>query len=205
MHSMAYGRCGPRGFSRETALQDWITAMSGPRRHRHGGRHWGGPGGFGGPGGPRGPRAARGDVRAAALALLAEEPRNGYQLMQEIEERSGGVWRPSPGAIYPALSQLEDEGLVTATKQGSGRTFELTDEGRAHVEEHKDELSEPWAAVSGGFPKEVLELRNKIAETGAAAWQVLKAGDAEQREKASELLDQTRKALYRLLAADDER
>jgi DNA-binding PadR family transcriptional regulator len=195
MTSMAYGRCGPRGFSRETALEDWLTAMSGPRRHRHQGR----PGGFGGPGGPRGHRAARGDVRAAALALLAEEPRNGYQLMQEIEERSGGVWRPSPGAIYPALSQLEDEGLVTATKQGSGRTFELTDEGRAHVEEHKDELAEPWAAVGGGFPKEVLEL------LGAAAWQVLKAGDAEQRAKASELLDQTRKALYRLLAADDER
>ena len=199
MTSMAYGRCGPRGFSRETALQDWLTAMSGPRRHRHRGGWGGGPGGPGGFG-PRGPRAARGDV----LALLAEEPRNGYQLMQEIEERSGGVWRPSPGAIYPALSQLEDEGLVTATKQGSGRTFELTDEGRAHVEEHKDELSEPWAAVSGGFPKEVLELRNKIAETGAAAWQVLKAGDAEQREKASELLDQTRKALYRLLAADEK-
>ena len=100
--------------------------------------------------------------------------------------------------------QLEDEGL-SATEERAGRTFALTDEGRAYVEEHKDELSEPWAAVSGGFPKEVLELRDKIAETGAAAWQVLKAGDAEQREKASELLDQTRKALYRLLAADDER
>ncbi len=153
MHSMAYGRCGPRGFSRETALQDWLTAMSGPRRHRHG-RHWGGPGGFGGPGGPRGPRAARGDVRAAALALLAEEPRNGYQLMQEIEERSGGVWRPSPGAIYP-LSQLEDEGLVTATKQGSGRTFELTDEGRAHVEEHKSAsgTAEPPHTISFRSPR----------------------------------------------------
>ena len=81
MHSMAYGRCGPRGFSRETALQDWFTAMSGPRRHGNPGAWGPGPGfgpGFGPPFGPRGRRAARGDVRAAVLLLLAEEPRNGY-------------------------------------------------------------------------------------------------------------------------------
>ena len=60
----------------------------------------------------RGPRVKRGDVRAAALALLAEEPPNGYQIIQEISERSGGVWRPSPGSVYPALQQLEDEGLI---------------------------------------------------------------------------------------------
>ena len=82
---------------------------------------WGPPGPP--PFGPRGRRAARGDVRAAVLLLLAEEPRNGYALMQEIEERSEGVWRPSPGSIYPALAQLEDEGLVEATKEGSGRVF----------------------------------------------------------------------------------
>src|ERR671936_914408 len=97
-------------------------------RHRHGppfGR--GGPFGaffFGGPGGfRRGPRARRGDVRAAALLLLAEEPRNGYQLMQEIEERSGGVWRPSPGSVYPALSQLEDEGLVQGEERDGRRAY----------------------------------------------------------------------------------
>src|SRR4051794_3835778 len=73
----------------------------------------------GGPRGPRG-RAARGDVRAAVLLLLAEEPMHGYQLMQAIAERSGGRWTPSPGAIYPTLNQLEDEGLVTVTQE-SGR------------------------------------------------------------------------------------
>src|SRR5918992_3831280 len=95
-------------------------AMGGHRRHGHG-RGWqggrggfpfGGAFGFGGPGFQRGPRARRGDVRAALLTLLGEEPRNGYQLMQEIERRSDGVWRPSPGSVYPALQQLEDEGLV---------------------------------------------------------------------------------------------
>src|SRR5580693_5727276 len=67
-----------------------------------------------GPGGPRGRgrRARRGDIRTAALLLLAEEPRNGYQIMQEVQERSGGVWSPSPGSVYPALQQLEDEGLI---------------------------------------------------------------------------------------------
>jgi Transcriptional regulator PadR-like family len=102
-------------------------AMAGPGRghgrHRHGppfGR--GGFGFFGGPGGfPRGPRARRGDVRAAALILLAEEPRNGYQIMQEIEQRSDGVWRPSPGSVYPALAQLEDEGLIRTEATISSR------------------------------------------------------------------------------------
>ena len=80
----------------------------------------------------RGPRVKRGDVRAAALALLAEEPRNGYQIIQGIGERSGGVWRPSPGSVYPALQQLEDEGLVQAeTPEGGRRRYALTGEGRA--------------------------------------------------------------------------
>src|SRR5689334_106535 len=119
--------------------QRWF-AMSGRGRGRH--RH-GPPFGrgefpfgpfFGGHRG-RGPRARRGDVRAAALILLAEEPRNGYQLMQEIEQRSGGVWRPSPGAVYPALAQLEDEALVRVEERDGRRTYVLTDEGRAYVAE----------------------------------------------------------------------
>ena len=77
--------------------------------------------------GRRGPRVRRGDVRAAALALLAEEPRNGYQLIQEIAERSGGVWQPSPGSVYPALQQLEDEGLIQAeTPEGGRKRYALT-------------------------------------------------------------------------------
>ena len=97
----------------------WPRRAGGRRRHGRGpgfaGRPGfpGGPPGFAGfgpwPGEPRmmrGPRAKRGDVRAAALALLAEEPMNGYQIIGEISERSDGVWRPSPGSVYPALQQL---------------------------------------------------------------------------------------------------
>src|SRR5689334_20545042 len=116
----------------------------GGRRGGHGqrGGPWGFPGGgpFGGPPPWAGRRskARRGDVRAALLALLAEEPRNGYQLIQEIEERSGGEWRPSPGAVYPALQQLTDEGLIEAEEQEGRRTFRLSDSGRAYAEAHPD-------------------------------------------------------------------
>ena len=114
-----------------------------------GGFGWPGPGGWpGGPGGPgpggprgwwpgppappRGPKAGRGDVRAAILALLTEGPRNGYQIMSEVEERSGGAWRPSPGAVYPALQQLADEGLIEAEESGGRRTFSLTEASAPH-------------------------------------------------------------------------
>src|SRR3954468_16043216 len=122
----------------------WWRAMEGDEeggRHRGRGRHRRGPRGPMGfgmfPGGPfrPGPRARRGDVRAAALLLLAEEPRNGYAIMQAIEERTDGVWRPSPGSVYPALSLLQDEGLVRVEERDGGRTFHPTDAGTAHVEE----------------------------------------------------------------------
>src|SRR5258708_10997912 len=120
----------------------------------------GGPGfgrGFGefGPwiGGPRpvrGPRVRRGNVRAAAISLLAEEPMNGYQIIQEISERSGGVWRASPGSIYPALQQMEDEGLITAEAgEGGRRAYQLTEDGRAYAAAHPDELRAPWDVVTG--------------------------------------------------------
>src|SRR3954470_12669948 len=109
------------------------------------GPHWGmGPQGFGPPFGRR-PRMRRGDVRAALLVLLDEEPRNGYALMQEIEERSEGLWKPSPGSLYPALQQLEDEGLAPVTGAAGRKSYELTDEGRAYVEENREQLGTPWA------------------------------------------------------------
>src|SRR5262245_4280689 len=107
------------------------------QRGRRGGRDFGpfGPDFGFGPRGPHGPgrgrrRMRRGDVRAAILVLLNEEPRNGYQLMQEIEERSDGNWRPSPGSVYPAIQQLEDEGLVAASTEGEGKQLELTKSGK---------------------------------------------------------------------------
>ena len=168
-----------------------------PRHHHHHGPWAAGPGG---PGFGRRRRMRRGDVRAALLVLLDEEPRNGYGLMQEIEQRSDGAWRPSPGSVYPALSQLEDEGLVRPEDEGSGKRFALTDEGRAYVSEHREQLGEPWAQPAGEAGK--LNLRQEFAPLAVAAQQVAQAGTAEQIEQAKQILGDARKALYRLLAED---
>jgi DNA-binding PadR family transcriptional regulator len=178
----------------------WRAAMSG-RHHGPGG--WGHPGHPGGPrgwGGGRRQRMRRGDVRAALLVLLDEQPHTGYSLMEEIERRSNGAWRPSPGSVYPTLQQLEDEGLVRA-EAGEGRTpFTLTDAGTAYVEENREELGEPWAKPAAGVGEERLELRGLVAQIGAATFQVAAAGDTTQVARAKELLAQTRRGLYQILA-----
>ena len=192
-----------------------VRAMAEGRRrhHGHGPGHghgfdprmlFGGRGGFGfGPPGRGGRRARRGDVRAAALLLLEEEPRNGYQLMQEIEDRSGGVWRPSPGSVYPALAQLEDEGLVRGDDGAGRRAFQLTDEGRKYVEEHREALGVPWEEAGGEVPQGILELRSLMMQLGVAAMQVAQAGDEAQTAEARAVIDDARRSLYRILAGDD--
>jgi DNA-binding PadR family transcriptional regulator len=149
------------------------------------GRHGPGPRDFGP--GPwargdrrRGGRAKRGNVRAAALALLAEEPMNGYQIIQQISERSGGLWQPSPGSVYPALAQLEDENLI-AQQDGAGgrRAYGLTDDGRRYAAEHAEELTAPWS-VLGGAASAAYDMRGLVHQV------------------------QPRRALYRILAEDGE-
>jgi DNA-binding PadR family transcriptional regulator len=192
---------GPRRFDQErTARALWFASSGwegfGPGR--------GGPGGPHHRGGRGGRRARRGDIRSAILLLLAEEPRNGYGLMQEIEERSGGVWRPSPGSVYPALSQLEDEGLVRETEHEGRKAFELTDEGRAHVEEGRERMGTPWQTVGEGASDELHELRQAARALGAAAMQVAHIGNKGQLAEAKAVLEDARRALYRLLAGDSE-
>jgi DNA-binding PadR family transcriptional regulator len=153
----------------------------------------------------RGPRARRGDVRAAALALLSEQPMNGYQIIQEISDRSGGVWRPSPGSVYPALQQLEDEGLIRAEAgDGGRRAYQLTDEGRQYAASHADELRAPWDVVAGSFGGAAIEMKRLLGQVGMAAMQVISAGTDAQAAQARQVLTDTRKALYRILAADEE-
>lgn len=160
---------------------------------------------FGGPGGPfgGGPRAKRGDVRAGILALLAEEPRNGYQIIQELGQRSNGAWRPSPGSIYPALQQLEDEGLIRAEEVDGKKAFRLTDEGRAYVEAHRDEVAAPWEAMAGSMRDEARELVGLIQQVSMAAMQVLRTGNPRQAAEARKVLNNSRRSLYRILAEDD--
>jgi DNA-binding PadR family transcriptional regulator len=170
----------------------------GRRNRRYGRGHEGGFPGFLG----RGPRAGRGDVRAAILALLAEQPMHGYQIMREIGERSGGVWRPSPGSIYPTLQQLEDEELVRPeTGDGGRRVFALTDAGR-EAQSAAAGSSAPWDEVGVEGDTTALELRDLVGQVMAAARQVLHAGESAQIAQAKDVLRDTRRKLYRILAED---
>ena len=152
---------------------DRIHFMGGPRhgrRHRHYGH-----------GHAFGRRAGRGDVRVAILALLAEQPMHGYQVIQELTERTGGVWRPSPGSVYPTLQQLEDEDLVRETASESGkRVYELTDTGR----EQAASSPAPWSAVAGESEDALVALRDLAHQVLAASRQVAPAGSAAHLESA---------------------
>lgn len=156
---------------------------------------------FPGPHGGR--RARRGDVRAAALLLLAEEPRNGYAIMQAIEERTGGAWRPSPGSVYPALAQLQDEGLVGAEERDGGRTFRLTEAGTAHVEERRADLERRWRGVEDAVDEGSLELMNEVRQLHFAVGQLLSVGTPEQIAEARRVLGESRRTVYRMLAGDE--
>ena len=209
-------------FSNFDDLKDELrAAMSGRRGHQghqghshqqHFGPPWGMFGGgqmFGPPWGPpprwRGPKARRGDVRAAILAVLAEQPMNGYGIIQEIAERSGGAWKPSPGSIYPTLQQLEDEGLVTADAAVGRRTFQLTDEGRAYVDEHQDEVSAPWAAMTAPAEGEDENgFKPLFGQVATAMWQILASGTPEQQAKARDAVADLRRKLYGILAEEDD-
>jgi DNA-binding PadR family transcriptional regulator len=220
MTGSAYSAGWPwQHFARNCSTFDDIkeelrAAMTGRRTH-HGHQQFGGPWGmFGGgqmfapPWGPpprwRGPKARRGDVRAAILAVLAEQPMNGYQLIQEIAERSGGVWKPSPGSIYPTLQQLEDEGLVTADAEVGRRTFTLTEEGRAYVAEHQDEVSAPWEAMSAPADDDQNGLKPMLGQVATAMWQILSTGTSEQQAKARDAVSELRRKLYGILADDND-
>lgn len=195
----------------------------GLRARRHGGPRFGpgfGPGGprggpfpFPVPGGPfpggrggrrGGRRTSRGDIRAAVLALLAEQPRHGYEIIQEIAERSGGAWRPSPGSVYPTISQLEDEGLAVVEKTDGRRVVSLTEAGTAWVAEHRAELDAVWEQVGRSADEwadgEAGALWEQLGQLHAAAQQVMGAGTAEQITAATAALTEARKTIYRLLA-----
>ena len=183
--------------------------------HRRGPRHGFGPDFGPGPGfgpgfGPhvgrgrgRGGRGRRGDVRAAVLLLLTERPMHGYELIQQIRERSDDIWRPSPGSIYPALSQLEDEGLVIIDKVAGRKTARLTEEGTAYVTENRDELGDPWADVKNDVGAQAIDLRALVGQLTGAVAQVATVGTPEQATKAADVLTEARKSLYRILAEDD--
>lgn len=163
---------------------------------------------------PRAPKVRRGDVRMAILAVLRDEPMNGYQVISTIAERTSGAWKPSPGSVYPTLSQLEDEGLVAGDEERGRRTLSLTEEGQAYAATHERELAAVFApfeapgsssdrerssARSGGGP-DYSALKPEIGQVMSAVWQIVSTGTDQQKRDAIEILVDTRRRLYGLLA-----
>src|SRR5580692_6934386 len=221
---------GSGRYGGERGGPDWGPGGSG-RHGGPGGRRWartettGGPFPPFGPGGPGGPealleakamwggrrgfgrggsRVRKGDVRAAILDLLAEGGLwNGYQLIQEIAGRTNGVWRPSAGSVYPALQQLEDEGLISPEGEGRRRMYSLTDEGRAYAEAHADELRASWDSAAGMTDDTAIELGDMIRQVMMAVMEVRRAGSPGQLAAARRVLTEARRSMYRILAEDE--
>ncbi|GHB87523.1 MULTISPECIES: PadR family transcriptional regulator [Streptomyces] len=189
------GHPGRGGFEgRRSAFGPFGPGFGGPG---FGPGPWGGRGGRGGPRG----RARRGDVRASILALLKDRPMHGYEMIQEIAERSGGAWKPSPGSVYPTLQLLEDEGLISSATEGGKKLFSLTDAGRTAADEGPDA---PWEDAGRGVDWEALsDIRQAGFGLMEAFGQVWKTGSKEQREKALTVINDARKKLYLILADED--
>jgi DNA-binding PadR family transcriptional regulator len=180
----------------------------GHREHREHHRDFGPPwarhmreGWFGPPRGGR--RARRGDVRTAVLALLEEKPAHGYDLIRELEERSGGMWQPSPGSVYPTLQMLEDQGLVTGEESDGKRVYSITDAGRQDLAERRERSggAAPWDA-RGDSPEGFGKLMGAMTQLGGAVMQVARGGDTAQIDRVAEIVTDARKKVYALLAED---
>jgi len=145
-----------------------------------------------------GSRAGRGEVRSAVLALLAERPMHGYQIIREIEERSGGTWKPSAGSVYPTLQLLADEGIIRAEESNGRKIYSLTEAGREEVAGAG--MSAPWESAGPASGPGFAALPKAGVELAQAASQVGRTGTPEQVQEAVAVLDDARRRLYAILA-----
>ena len=159
-----------------------------------------GPWGGGRGRGRGGRRGRRGDVRTALLALLSERPMHGYEMIQQLDERTGGIWRPSPGSVYPTLQMLEDEGLVASSKAEGRKLFTLTDEGATVAATAAE--NPPWATIADETVAEANDVRDAAFGLMNALREVGTQGSEEQRGRALEVLAETRRKLYAILAEE---
>lgn len=217
MNSPFIASSGPFSLAAPAALGGW-RALHDARRHArhefrehlrsHAGEHPG-PLGFGpgfgpsfGPGfafGPRrrGGRGRRGDVRTAILALLHERPMHGYEMIQQIAERSNGIWRPSPGSVYPTLQLLADEGLITASEiKGSKKLFDLTSEGQAAAEKIE---TPPWQVIAEDADPTHVNLRAAMGQLFGAVAQSAHTANPEQQQRIVEIVNNARREIYGIL------
>jgi len=152
--------------------------------------------------GPRaGGRMGRGDIRAAILVSLADEPMHGYQIIRAIEARTRGAWKPSPGSIYPTLQLLADEGLVTSEQDGERKVYSLTEAGREAAAEFAD-APQPRPPRRSWDSERTVALPRAGAKLAQALAQVAQSGTDEQKERGVAVIDEARRKLYAILAED---
>ena len=175
-------------------MRDSHDQSRGRRGHRHDAEGWEGR--------PRGGRMRRGDIRTALLAILAEESGHGYDVIQRLEEKTSGAWRPSPGSVYPTLQLLEDEGLARSGEHDGKRVYEITEPGRVEATRRIEEAGgTPWE-IAGRNDTGVGEFRNALRQLLVASKQVIASGNQQQVERMLEILKRARKEIYTMLADD---
>ena len=178
---------------------------------RRGSRAWGpweewGPwAGFAG--GPRGRFFEFGEVRLAILSLLKEGPKHGYQLIKELEERSGGLYRASAGTVYPTLQQLEDEGLIGSERQEGRRVYQLTEAGKAELERDPEAVrriwdrAERWGDWGQWMGPEAFSVFRQSAAMVKATFRAAKwaHGHADREKRLTDLIEKVRRELEDLI------
>jgi DNA-binding PadR family transcriptional regulator len=180
-------------------MRDFRETGRGHRGHRHDGGGWE-SGGW--EGRRRGGRMRRGDIRTAVLAILVEEPGHGYDVIQRLEEKTSGAWRPSPGSVYPTLQLLEDEGLLRSVERDGKRVYEVTEQGRQAATERVETAGgTPWE-IAGRNDAGAGDFRNAIRQLLIAAKQVRDTGNEQQGERMLDILRRARKDIYTMLAED---
>lgn len=143
----------------------------------------------------------RGDLKFAILRLISEKPMHGYELMQALEDESGGGYKPSPGSIYPTLQMLEDEGLLSSQEDNGKKIYEITDEGKAYLEENVDLVDRIFERVgafaNGFFGKDTRDLTGAFSRLAQTCFEGTFSGrlDPETIQKMTSILEQAREDL----------
>jgi len=147
------------------------------------------------------PRTKRGIIQVAVVALLRERDMHGYQMIQEVSERTGGAWAPSPGSVYPALKSLEESGMISAVESGDKRVFSLTDLGKKHA--RMIPAGEPWLQVTEDENSLSRKLRSATGELMVAVSQASDVATEQQLADTISLLTDTKRRIYLLLAGEE--
>jgi DNA-binding PadR family transcriptional regulator len=152
-----------------------------------------------------GMQARRGDMTPILLSVLADKPMHGYEIIRELEKKSHGLWRPSPGSVYPTLQMLEEEELVTAKEEGGKKVYTLTDTGRSEAEKVKEKRAHgPWRHhdIDPEYMEKIIELKGSFMQTAGAFKQIARSGEGAKIDEAIKVIKEAQAKLEKIAAGD---